>query len=93
MTLVPEGKVWNYGIGLTQMWTQNIGYSMTLDTPLHFWAEPHRPAAFLTVSCFSLYMFALILLRAFYSSLQILKRATTAPMLKIVLRSRRLVYD
>lgn len=50
MTLVPEGKVWNYGIGLTQMWTPNLGYSMTLDTPLLFWAEEHRPAAFLSVS-------------------------------------------
>ena len=50
MTLVPEGKVWNYGIGLTQMWSPNMGYSMTLDTPLLFWAEQHRPAAFLTVS-------------------------------------------
>lgn len=50
MTLVPEGKVWNYGIGLTQLWSPNLGYSMTLDTPLLFWAEQHRPAAFLTVS-------------------------------------------
>ena len=50
MTLVPEGKVWNYGIGLTQLWSSSIGYSMTLDTPLLFWAEEHRPAAFLTVS-------------------------------------------
>lgn len=50
MTLVPEGKIWNYGIGLTQMWMPNMGYSMTLDTPLQFWSEAHRPAAFLTVS-------------------------------------------
>jgi pre-mRNA-processing factor 8 len=50
MTLVPEGRVWNYGIGLTQLWSQNLPYSMNLDTPLHFWAEEHRPAAFLTVS-------------------------------------------
>ena len=49
MTLVPEGKIWNYGIGLTQLWASNIPYAMTLDTPLPFWAEPHRPAAFLTV--------------------------------------------
>lgn len=49
MTLVPEGKIWNYGIGLTQLWAPNMSYSMTLDTPLHFWAEEHRPAAFLTV--------------------------------------------
>ena len=48
MTLVPEGRVWNYGIGLTQLWSQNVPYSMTLDTPLLFWAEEHRPAAFLT---------------------------------------------
>lgn len=54
MTLVPEGKVWNYGIGLTQMWSPSLGYSMTLDTPLLFWAEQHRPAAFLTVSPSSL---------------------------------------
>jgi hypothetical protein len=31
-----------------------MSYSMTLDTPLHFWAEEHRPAAFLTV-CFDSY--------------------------------------
>jgi pre-mRNA-processing factor 8 len=49
MTLVPEGKVWNYGIGLTQLWSPNIPYAITLDTPLLFWAEEHRPAAFLTV--------------------------------------------
>ena len=52
MTLVPEGRVWNYGIGLTQLWSPNIPYSITLDTPLLFWAEEHRPAAFLTVSYF-----------------------------------------
>lgn len=50
MTLVPEGRVWNYGIGLTQLWSPNLSYSMTLDTPLLFWAEEHRPAAFLSVS-------------------------------------------
>lgn len=50
MTLVPEGRVWNYGIGLTQLWSPTLSYSMTLDTPLLFWAEEHRPAAFLTVS-------------------------------------------
>lgn len=50
MTLVPEGRVWNYGIGLTQLWSSTLSYSMTLDTPLLFWAEEHRPAAFLTVS-------------------------------------------
>lgn len=54
MTLVPEGRVWNYGIGLTQLWSPNIPYSITLDTPLLFWAEEHRPAAFLTVSFCSL---------------------------------------
>ena len=50
MTLVPEGKVWNYGIGLTNLWMPNLSYSMTLDTPLMFWAEQHRPQTFLTVS-------------------------------------------
>lgn len=50
MTLVPEGKIWNYGIGLTQLWSPTLPYTMVLDTPLPFWAEPHRPAAFLTVS-------------------------------------------
>ena len=50
MTLVPEGRVWNYGIGLTQLWSPNLSYSVTLDTPLLFWAEEHRPAAFLSVS-------------------------------------------
>lgn len=50
MTLVPDGRVWNYGIGLTQLWSPTLSYSMTIDTPLLFWAEEHRPAAFLTVS-------------------------------------------
>lgn len=50
MTLVPEGKIWNYGIDLSQLWSPNMGYSMTLDTPLLFWAEQHRPTNFLTVS-------------------------------------------
>lgn len=50
MTLVPEGRVWNYGIGLTQLWSPNLAYSVALDTPLLFWAEEHRPAAFISVS-------------------------------------------
>ncbi len=49
MTLVPEGKVWNYGAGLATSWMPNISFSMTLDTPLSFWAEPHRPSYFLSV--------------------------------------------
>ncbi len=49
MTLAPEGRIWNYGIGLTQLWAPTLSYSMILDTPLLFWAEEHRPAAFLTV--------------------------------------------
>ena len=48
MTLVPEGKIWNYGVGLTQLWSQNLGYAMTLDVPIPFWDEMHRPTAFLT---------------------------------------------
>ena len=48
-TLVPKGKVWNYGIGLTQLWSSNLPFSKTLDT-LSFWAKDHPPAAFLTVS-------------------------------------------
>jgi len=48
MTLVPEGRVWNYGIGLTQMWSPTLPYAITLDTPLSFWAEQHRPSAFLS---------------------------------------------
>ena len=50
MTLVPEGRVWNYGVGLTQLWSTNLRYSVQLDTPLLFWAEEHRPTAFLSVS-------------------------------------------
>ncbi|KAK8864279.1 pre-mRNA-processing-splicing factor 8 [Kwoniella newhampshirensis] len=47
MTLVPEGGVWNYGVGLTQSWSEKIPYSMTLDKPEAFWAACHRPSAFL----------------------------------------------
>ena len=50
MTLVPEGRVWNYGVGLTQLWSPNLHYAVQLDTPLLFWAEEHRPTAFLSVS-------------------------------------------
>jgi pre-mRNA-processing factor 8 len=50
MTLTPEGRVWNYGVGLAQMWTANLPYHIVLDTPLPFWAEQHRPNAFLSVS-------------------------------------------
>jgi hypothetical protein len=46
MTLVPKGRVWNYGIGLTQLWAPSLSYATTLDTPLLFWAE-NRPATFL----------------------------------------------
>ena len=53
MTFVPEGNVWNYGIGLTQMWMPNMAYTIVLDTPIQFWAEQHRPAAFLNVSIVS----------------------------------------
>jgi pre-mRNA-processing factor 8 len=46
-TLVPEGGAWNYGVGLTQSWTDKIAYNMTLDRPENFWAAIHRPSAFL----------------------------------------------
>lgn len=45
MTLVPEGGVWNYGIGLTQSWSEKIAYNMTLDKPESFWAPCHRPVS------------------------------------------------
>jgi pre-mRNA-processing factor 8 len=44
-TLVPEGGVWNYGVGLTQSWTEKIAYSMTMDKPEPFWAACHRPVS------------------------------------------------
>ncbi|OCF43147.1 pre-mRNA-processing-splicing factor 8 [Kwoniella heveanensis CBS 569] len=47
MTLVPEGGVWNYGVGLTQSWSEKLPYTMTLDKPEAFWAPCHRPNAFL----------------------------------------------
>ncbi|WRT66224.1 pre-mRNA-processing-splicing factor 8 [Kwoniella shivajii] len=47
MTLVPEGGVWNYGVGLTQSWSDKLPFSMTLDKPESFWAPCHRPNAFL----------------------------------------------
>lgn len=45
MTLVPEGGVWNYGVGLTQAWSEKIPYTMTLDKPEAFWAPCHRPVS------------------------------------------------
>jgi len=50
MILVPEGRVWNYGIELTQLWSSNISYNMILDTSLLFWAEERHHAACLTMS-------------------------------------------
>lgn len=88
MTLVPEGRVWNYGIGLTQLWSQNITYNMTLDTPLLFWAEEHRPAAFLTVSLYTL-VFAHLMLTSL-SSLPTWSKVKIALMLKIALHNRRI---
>lgn len=90
MTLVPEGKVWNYGIGLTQMWTPNMGYSMTLDTPLLFWAEEHRPAAFLTVS-FN-FISSLFKLLMTLCSLPTWNKARTVLMLKIALHKGSSCY-
>ncbi|KAH8824952.1 NUC071 domain-containing protein [Flagelloscypha sp. PMI_526] len=40
--MAPEGRIWNYSVGHTQMWNANLSYS------LGFWAEAHRPQAFLS---------------------------------------------
>ena len=78
MTLVPEGRVWNYGVGLTQAWSPNMHYSVQLDTPLLFWAEEHRPTAFLSVRlCGYLGMKNVCLRFAIYSS-RTSRRETTA---------------
>jgi pre-mRNA-processing factor 8 len=45
--LSPVGRVWNYGVGLTQQFAPTMPYSMTMDQPVGFWDEVHRPAAFL----------------------------------------------
>lgn len=90
MTLVPEGRVWNYGIGLTQLWSPNIHFSVQLDTPLLFWAEEHRPAAFLSVSLLpSAACSGTALLMAFSPpcSLRTSRPATTAPTSKMPSRS------
>lgn len=96
MTLVPEGRVWNYGIGLTQLWSPNIHYSVQLDTPLLFWAEEHRPAAFLSVSmshyCARLGSGLLTVVFSQYS-LRISRRATTAPTSKMLSRSLLRSWD
>ncbi|ODN79735.1 pre-mRNA-processing-splicing factor 8 [Cryptococcus amylolentus CBS 6039] len=47
MTMVPEGGIWNYGVGLTQSWSDKLPYTVTLDKPEPFWAPCHRPNAFL----------------------------------------------
>ena len=90
MTLVPEGRIWNYGIGLTQLWLPTISYAMQLDTPLLFWAEEHRPAAFISVSILPL-VFALLVITPLivpvplsYSS-QAWRAEMTVPMSKIAL--------
>lgn len=83
MTLVPEGRVWNYGIGLTQLWSPNISYNMILDTPLLFWAEEHRPAAFLTVS-FKKHFVSFGYVAHLHKSSSLLLKARIVLMLKIV---------
>jgi len=50
-TLVPEGGVWNYGVGLTQSWSDKIPYAMTMDKPESFWAACHRPVSYTSFSC------------------------------------------
>ena len=52
MTLVPEGGVWNYGVGLTQSWTEKIAYNMTMDKPEMFWGAAHRPVSLSTSPAF-----------------------------------------
>jgi pre-mRNA-processing factor 8 len=88
MTLVPEGRVWNYGIGLTQLWSANAPYSMVLDTPLLFWAEEHRPAAFLTVSL-AFHRPLCVPLMYLCRSLQILKLARIRLMLRTASSDRQ----
>ena len=46
-TMVPTGDVWNHSIGLAQLWTPTMPYSITLGTPAPFWSAIHRPSAFL----------------------------------------------
>ena len=89
MTLVPEGRIWNYGIGLTQLWSANMNYAVQLDTPLLFWAEEHRPAAFLSVSSHhGMEVLVHTLTCVLSSSLPISKPEMTAPMSIITLLSR-----
>lgn len=47
-TLVPDGGVWNYSTGLSQLFSPTMPYSVSLGVPLGFWAAEHRPAAFLS---------------------------------------------
>ena len=94
MTLVPEGRVWNYGVGLTQMWSPNLHYSVQLDTPLLFWAEEHRPTAFLSVSpvfAGSLLLETSLLTKfAFFS---LLRSSRTSRLEMTVLTSKMLLHD
>lgn len=89
MTLVPEGRIWNYGVGLTQMWTSTLRYDVTLDTPLLFWAEQHRPSNFLSVSSHLILRHTLLTLS---SSLPTLKLAMTVPILRIVSLNALIAY-
>ena len=68
--VVPEGKVWNYGIGLTQLCSFNLPFTMMLDTPLLFWAEEHWLAAFLMVSYLVSWCLCLFLMIDVFHSLQ-----------------------
>ncbi|CAO1618338.1 unnamed protein product [Jaminaea pallidilutea] len=46
-TLVPQDRTWNYGLSLSAQWTPTIKTSYTLDGPINFWNEAHRPQQFL----------------------------------------------
>ncbi|KLO12220.1 hypothetical protein SCHPADRAFT_432261 [Schizopora paradoxa] len=44
----PGGHGVEHGTGLANSWMRKVKYYMPLDSPLPFWAEPHRPSHFLS---------------------------------------------
>lgn len=46
-TITPDGGVWNYSSGLSQLFSPTMPYTVSLGVPLPFWSGAHRPAAFL----------------------------------------------
>lgn len=82
-TLVPTGDVWNYSVGLGQLFTPQMSYSVTLGTPKPFWDECHRCVALASSLKVLAEPDSFSFLVRLPSSASLLSRAMTTPIMKI----------